>query len=112
MTRFEYKRARMPKVVRREAVAKRSRPKPQYRNVYYRRDTGTYSAKVELNGRCYALGCWITERDAAIARDRALLYFGITDRPFNLSLASRRAGPASIVRLPHDADLRPVRSEP
>ncbi len=48
------------------------------------------------------LGRWNTERDAALARDRAVLWFGLA-RPLNLPRASRKLGACSPDRLREEA---------
>lgn len=58
-----------------------------------------YSAQLFLPGRKFSsLGTWSTQREADIARDRAILYLGL-DRPLRLPRASKRLGPASPVEL-------------
>ncbi len=55
---------------------------------------GKYAAFVKVNGKRIHLGMWRGERDAAVARDRAVLYFGL-DAKHNLPTISARLGPAS-----------------
>ncbi len=51
----------------------------------------------ELRKNSY-LGAWETERDAAIAVDRAMLHYGV-DLPLHFPAASSKLGPASAAQL-------------
>jgi hypothetical protein len=55
-------------------------------------------------GKILTVGYWLTAREAAIARDRAVLHFQL-DSPLNLPNASRRRGPASVLELRREARL-------
>ena len=54
----------------------------------------TIAASISVLGKSFGLGSWSTERDAAIAYDRAVLHFGL-DRPLNLPRTSKKLGAAS-----------------
>jgi hypothetical protein len=66
---------------------------------------GKYKARVTVSGKAIHLGVWRCERDAAIARDRGVLFFGL-ERPLNLPRASSRLGPESAERLRWQARQR------
>ena len=51
-------------------------------------------------------GTWGTWREAAIARDRAILYLGFTDQRLNFPALSKQKGPASPDALTRDAHAR------
>src|SRR5260221_1639596 len=67
----------------------------RYFNVTYSSRDQSYAAEITIAGHSYWLGAWSSERDAAVARDRAPLYFGIEDVPLNIAAARRSAGPPS-----------------
>lgn len=60
--------------------------------------SGGYLARINVEGTRHGLGIWSTEREAAIARDRAVLHFGL-DVPLNWPAASTKLGPLSPDRL-------------
>jgi AP2-like factor (euAP2 lineage) len=53
-----------------------------------------FQARLELNGRTHYLGRWASQREADIARDRAILHFR-ANRALRYPKGSRRRGPAS-----------------
>ena len=53
-------------------------------------------------GKLIRFGTWPTERDAAIAFDRGVLFLGL-DRPLNLPRVSRRRGPLAAADLVQEA---------
>ena len=61
-----------------------------------------YQAFVKIDGKRIHLGMWRSERDAAIARDRAVLHHRL-DRSLNLPRIGRRRGPASPEDLVYEA---------
>ncbi len=67
---------------------------------------GAFSARVTLEGKTFALGIWPTEREAALARDRALLGFGADDVQLNLPRAAKKLGGASVAELRRLAHAR------
>jgi AP2 domain len=73
-----------------------------------------FQAFVKINGRRIHVGMWRQEREAALARDRAALFFEL-DVPLNLPLQARRAGPASpksLLLLAHKTRKRRDESSP
>jgi hypothetical protein len=60
------------------------------------------AATLTIKRQCYFLGRWPTDTDAVIARDRAILHFGATQR-LQLPRRSRRLGAASPETLRHAA---------
>jgi hypothetical protein len=59
-----------------------------------------------MGGAEHALGTWPTIRQAAIAHDRALLYFGLDgERTLNFPKASRQRGPATPAELRREGAL-------
>lgn len=66
----------------------------RYRGVTLFRAQGKFQAFVKIGGRRIHCGMWIKEQDAALARDRAALYFEV-DAPLNLPRRAAKAGPAS-----------------
>ncbi len=94
--------AASPESLRREyALARRKGPNPrraklsQYAGVHVKR-AGKFAAAVEIaKGKPrIQLGIWPTERDAATARDRAVLHLKLRDE-LHFDKDSRRRGPAS-----------------
>ena len=84
------------------------RTSSQYRGVVKRR--ARWLAKIELRGRLVYLGSWPTEREAAEACDRAVLFFG-ADKS-RLNFPNRRLAPLDPVelrRLAH-ADVKATKS--
>ncbi len=79
-----------------KSVGKTSR----YLGVTLYRSTKKYEAFVKVNGRRVHLGMWRRERDAAVARDRGVLHFGL-DARLNLSKPSRKLGAATPEELRH-----------
>jgi hypothetical protein len=59
---------------------------------------GRYKPYLKVGWDHYNLGSWSTPREAAIARDRAILHFGL-DLPLQVPVASRRLGPATPAEL-------------
>jgi hypothetical protein len=57
--------------------------------------TGKFRAWLKIEGKTINVGLWDRERDAAIARDRAVLHFGVANARLNLARASKKLGPAS-----------------
>jgi hypothetical protein len=55
-------------------------------------------AGVQVGGKVHHCGRWATAREAALARDRLVLYLGI-ESPLNLPLEARVLGPASASEL-------------
>jgi hypothetical protein len=70
-------------------------PRPKKNSKYLGVTTsgGKYQAFVKVKARRVHCGQWREEGDAALARDRALLYFGL-DAPLNLPRQADKAGPA------------------
>ena len=64
-----------------------------------------YHARVSVKGESHHAGAWRTRREAAIARDRAVLYFEI-DLPLNYPIESRALGPASPAQLIRQANTQ------
>jgi len=62
--------------------------------VVYRGETTTFA------------GTWDTWREAAVARDRAVLYLGLAGRPLNFPAISKLKGPASPDALTRDSHQR------
>jgi hypothetical protein len=69
-----------------------------------------YLAAIKFQGRLYRAGSWPTAREAAIARDRALLHFDPTAERLNLPRESRALGPASPHELQRAAQLQRKRA--
>lgn len=46
-----------------------------YKGVYLYKRTGKWIARISLNGKCYSLGCFVNEIDAAKAYDNAAIKF-------------------------------------
>src|SRR6266542_1177388 len=65
---------------------------PKSRGVVLFRKT-SYHARVYFEGRSCHVGAWPTEKQAAIARDRAVLYFDLK-LPLNYPEESGALGPA------------------
>jgi hypothetical protein len=80
-----------------------------YRGVTVSRIHGIV-AKVFIDGASVSLGRWATEREAAIARDRGVLHYGL-ELPLNLPETSRSLGPASPIELRRLARSRRSRKE-
>ena len=55
---------------------------------------GKYDAFVRFRGKRVHLGLWKAELDAAVARDRGALFFGLETR-LNVARISKSLGPAS-----------------
>lgn len=53
-----------------------------------------FDAYLKVDGKARKLGTWLRELDAAVARDRAVLWFGL-DLPLHLPSESRTLGPCS-----------------
>jgi hypothetical protein len=54
-----------------------------------------FGAKMQVRGKTQWLGSWPTARQAALARDRAALHFGLSARTLALASEARRLGPLS-----------------
>lgn len=88
--------------MRREATAeKKARTTSRYRGVTYeaQREFKNWAAAITVDYVCVGLGRWETERDAAIAYDRAALHYVGADAVLNFPRASRAAGPADVETL-------------
>lgn len=66
----------------------------KYRGVTLFASQGKYQAFVKVDGRRIHCGMWLREQDAALARDRAALFFEL-DVPLNFPKRSPKVGPAS-----------------
>lgn len=75
-------------------VAAKTGSTSKYRGVTLFRAQGKYQAFVKIEGQRLHCGMWTKETDAALARDRAVLCFGL-DVPLNLPRRATKAGPAS-----------------
>lgn len=64
--------------------------------------TGRFSARVQVERRTIHGGRWKTAREAALARDRMVLHFGL-DYPLNFPEQARALGPASPEELSRQA---------
>ncbi len=73
--------------------------------VWWDKNALKWGAQVRHGGRMYRLGSRSDEREAAIAHDRAALYFK-SDAPLNVPRESKRRGPASPNELRRLARLR------
>lgn len=69
----------------------------QYRGVQSYKN-GLYTANVYVEGRRLYLGHWPSEREAAIARDQAILHLERSD-PLNFPEEATKLGPASPIEL-------------
>jgi hypothetical protein len=78
----------------RRSTSKGKKPSSRYSGVQ-REPGGKFVARVHRGGKDYYLGQWPTERAAAIARDRAILYLDWTDRSLSFPRTSTKNGPAS-----------------
>jgi hypothetical protein len=56
-------------------------------------------AEVTIRGKAVSLGSWATEKEAAIARDRAVLFLGGREAILNFPAVSKRLGPADPAEL-------------
>ena len=56
-------------------------------------------AEVTIHGERMSLGSWATEKEAAIARDRAVLFLGGREAILNFPAVSKRLGPADPAEL-------------
>jgi hypothetical protein len=67
-------------------------PRPKKKSKYLGVTTsgGKYQAFVKVKGRRIHCGQWREEVDAALARDRAVLHFGL-DAPLNLLRQAKKA---------------------
>lgn len=63
----------------------------KYRGVTLFAAQGKYQAFVKIDGRRIHCGMWIREQDAALARDRAVLHFGL-DGSLNFPRRSEKVG--------------------
>ncbi len=82
-----------PEELRRELYALRTRTMTsEYRGVSKTR-TGRWAAAIKANGRVRPLGQWLDEEDAAVAYDRACLFFGLPK--WQLNFPRRRLRPAA-----------------
>ncbi len=63
--------------------------------VYYSKESKSFVAAMKHRGHRHNLGSWPTARLAALARDRAALFFGVDANGLNLPGVSRRLGPCS-----------------
>jgi hypothetical protein len=70
-----------------------TRPKKKSKYLGVTTSGGKYQAFVKVKGRRVHCGQWREEDDAALARDRALLHFGL-DAPLNQPRQADKAGPA------------------
>ena len=68
--------------------------------------TGGFSARATLRGRTVAVGIWPTEREAALARDRAMLASGVEDARLNFPREAKKLGGASVAELRRLARIR------
>lgn len=86
----------------------RSRPTPQPKLSRYQgvsHSGGSFVASVRVDGEMHHLGRWPDEREAAIAYDRAVLYFRL-EKPLNLPKTSERLGMMAPQSLQNQARLR------
>ncbi len=82
-----------PEQLRRQAHA-RAKATRSSRFVGVSRQEGRFVAHLGLDGRVIYLGTWYSERQAALARDRAVLHFGV-GCALNFAREAERRGPAS-----------------
>jgi hypothetical protein len=68
--------------------------------------TGGFSARATLYGRTVPVGIWPTEREAAIARDRAMLAAGADPLELNFPREAQKLGGASVTELRRLARFR------
>jgi hypothetical protein len=85
------------------AQVRRRPPKTSLYIGVRRTETG-WQANLTLDGVVHNLGRWPDEKRAAVARDRAVLFFGLA-AALNLPRTSRRLGAASVEVLRREATL-------
>lgn len=51
--------------------------KSQYKGVAYKRNQKKYHSRLRINNEVFHLGSWVTERAAAIARDKECIKRGL-----------------------------------
>ncbi len=67
---------------------------------------GAFMATLTHNGKTTSVGTWPTQREAAIARDRALLGIGVHDVPLHFPREAKKLGGATVAELRRLARLR------
>lgn len=82
-----------------------NRGRPKNAGVWERQN-GSYLAVVYRGEALVFAGTWGTWKEAAVARDRAVLYLGFSDQQLNFPGLSKRKGPASPDALTRDAHGR------
>ena len=71
-----------------------------------RTSDGRFGAVLRHGGQSHYAGVWKTRAEAALARDRAILHFGLEDeRGLNLPARARRLGAASPAALRREAQI-------
>jgi hypothetical protein len=86
------------------AMAKRHRAQRGLVGIYPTRN-GRFLAQVNVQGRAVSAGAWATEREAALARDRAALFAGYDPSQLNLPDQALSAGPLAPEALQREARL-------
>jgi hypothetical protein len=66
-----------------------------YVGVRYRPPQNRWTASLALGGKILSLGAWSTPEKAALARDRAVLFYRDRPAPLNFAARAKRLGPAS-----------------
>src|SRR5689334_18692283 len=84
----------MPRPPRRSSGIRRSKTS-RFFGVTRFRASRKYEAYVTIGGKRIHLGMWDSERDAAVAHDRAALHFDISYAKYNLPATSKKLGAAN-----------------
>lgn len=85
--------------LRRRAKLRRT---SRFKGVYRRKRAASarpWYAETRVAGRLVFVGAWASERDAALAHDRAALYYGCARSSLNFPRMARRLRPASVEAL-------------